>query len=86
MLIIILNYTYTYFRARDFALFLCYHYLNSWRILLAVKEVGMMLVTRQAPDFTTEAFHQGKIKKVSLSDYKGKWVVLCFYPGDFTFV
>ncbi len=46
----------------------------------------MMLVTRQAPDFTTEAFHQGKIKKVSLSDYKGKWVVLCFYPGDFTFV
>lgn len=45
-----------------------------------------MLVTRQAPDFITESFHQGKIRKVSLSDYKGKWVVLCFYPGDFTFV
>ena len=45
-----------------------------------------MLVTRQAPDFITESFHQGKIRKVSLSDYKGKWVVLRFYPGDFTFV
>jgi alkyl hydroperoxide reductase subunit AhpC len=25
-------------------------------------------------------------KPVKLSDYKGKWIVLCFYPGDFTFV
>ncbi|MBF7096783.1 redoxin domain-containing protein [Alkalibacter sp. M17DMB] len=45
-----------------------------------------MLVTKQAPDFTGSAFYQGKIKKVSLSDYRGKWVVVCFYPGDFTFV
>jgi peroxiredoxin len=29
---------------------------------------------------------QGGFKNVKLSDYKGKWVVLCFYPGDFTFV
>jgi alkyl hydroperoxide reductase subunit AhpC len=28
----------------------------------------------------------GKIEKVTLSDYKGKWVVLLFYPLDFTFV
>jgi alkyl hydroperoxide reductase subunit AhpC len=45
-----------------------------------------MLVTKKAPAFTAKAFHKGRIKKVSLDDYKGKWVVLCFYPGDFTFV
>ena len=35
-----------------------------------------------APDFEAETTH-GPIR---LSDLKGKWVVLCFYPGDFTFV
>jgi len=25
-------------------------------------------------------------KPIKLSDYKGKWIVICFYPGDFTFV
>ena len=39
-----------------------------------------------APNFTTKAYHKGEIKEVSLEDYRGKWVVLCFYPGDFTFV
>jgi peroxiredoxin (alkyl hydroperoxide reductase subunit C) len=45
-----------------------------------------MLVTKPAPNFSGMAFHEGKIKKVSLEDYRGKWVVVCFYPGDFTFV
>ena len=40
----------------------------------------------KVPDFTAEAFQNGEIKKISLSDYKGKWVVLFFYPLDFTFV
>lgn len=39
-----------------------------------------------APGFTTEAVVDGRFKKISLSDYKGKWVVLFFYPLDFTFV
>ncbi len=39
-----------------------------------------------APKFIAEAFHEGQIKKISLEDYKGKWVVLFFYPADFTFV
>ncbi len=43
-------------------------------------------VGKEAPDFTASAFHKGEIKEVKLSDYRGKWVVLCFYPGDFTFV
>lgn len=37
-------------------------------------------------DFKANAFHNNDVKKISLSDYKGKWVVLFFYPADFTFV
>ena len=43
-------------------------------------------VGRPAPDFEVNAYVDGGFKNVKLSDYKGKWVVLCFYPGDFTFV
>lgn len=39
-----------------------------------------------APDFKTTALVDGKFKSVSLSDFKGKYVVLFFYPADFTFV
>ena len=50
------------------------------------REQGMIRVGRKAPDFTAPAFHEGKFTSVTLSDYLGKWVVLCFYPGDYTFV
>jgi peroxiredoxin (alkyl hydroperoxide reductase subunit C) len=51
------------------------------------KEVHSMLtVGKKAPDFTAPAYHQGKFINVKLSEYLGKWVILCFYPGDFTFV
>ena len=52
-------------------------------------EVKRMLaaVGKEAPDFEATAFVAGAgFKPVKLSDYKGKWIVLCFYPGDFTFV
>jgi len=39
-----------------------------------------------APDFEAGAYHQGGFKNLKLSDFRGKWVLLCFYPGDFTFV
>jgi alkyl hydroperoxide reductase subunit AhpC len=39
-----------------------------------------------APLFTLDAVVNQEFKKISLSDYLGKWVVLFFYPGDFTFV
>ena len=46
-----------------------------------------MLVTKPAPDFKADAvMGDNSIKEVSLSDYKGKKVVLFFYPLDFTFV
>lgn len=43
-------------------------------------------VGKPAPDFEASAYIDGGFKNVKLSDYKGKWVALCFYPGDFTFV
>jgi hypothetical protein len=43
-------------------------------------------VGKPAPDFEASAFFEGGFKNVKLSDHKGKWVVICFYPGDFTFV
>lgn len=43
-------------------------------------------VGKPAPDFEANAYVDGGFKNVKLSDYRGRWVVLCFYPGDFTFV
>lgn len=40
----------------------------------------------KAPDFEAPAYYKGGFTTVKLSSFIGKWVVLCFYPGDFTFV
>jgi len=54
------------------------------------KETLAMTIARvgkEAPDFEASAYIAGEgFKNIKLSDYRGKWVVLCFYPGDFTFV
>ena len=53
------------------------------------QEVNRVLarVGKEAIDFEANAFVEGVgFKPLKLSDYKGKWIVLCFYPGDFTFV
>lgn len=47
------------------------------------------LVGSQAPKFKATAYHkgfEGGFKEVSLADYSGKWLMLFFYPLDFTFV
>jgi len=46
----------------------------------------MIRINEQAPDFEEDAYVGGKIKKLGLGKYRDKWVVLFFYPGDFTFV
>lgn len=46
----------------------------------------MVTINHPAPDFKLEAYHKGNTVEVNLSDYKDKWVVLVFYPADFTFV
>lgn len=45
-----------------------------------------MIAGSRAPSFSADALVNGKSKSISLEDYKGKWVVLLFYSGDFSFV
>jgi hypothetical protein len=54
----------------------------------SLKETKMVTVKvgAKAPDFQAPAYYQGKFSAVKLSDFLGKWILLCFYPGDFTFV
>lgn len=49
----------------------------------------MIRLNQPAPDFAANAYQKGleeNYKQVSLKDYAGKWLVLFFYPRDFTFV
>jgi peroxiredoxin (alkyl hydroperoxide reductase subunit C) len=50
------------------------------------EERHMVHVGEKAPDFVAPGYQKGKFINAKLSDYLGKWVLLCFYPGDFTFV
>ena len=57
--------------------------------MVSIPEVKKMTVSvgKEAIDFEANAYIEGfGFKPVKLSDYRGKWIVLCFYPGDFTFV
>jgi peroxiredoxin (alkyl hydroperoxide reductase subunit C) len=50
-------------------------------------QMTMAQVGKEAPDFEASGYIAGEgFKNVKLSSYRGQWVVLCFYPGDFTFV
>ena len=52
------------------------------KVKMATARVG-----KEAPDFEASAYVAGEgFKNVKLSSYRGQWVLLCFYPGDFTFV
>ena len=46
----------------------------------------MVELDKKAPSFSAKAYENGTIKDVSLNDYSGKWVILGFYPRDFTFI
>ncbi len=61
---------------------------SSAAVPIAGKEISMLQarVGKPAPDFELSAFFGEGFKNIKLSDYKGKWIVVCFYPGDFTFV
>jgi len=50
------------------------------------EERSMIMVGQKAPDFVAPGYHKGEFVNIKLSDYLGKWLLLCFYPGDFTFV
>lgn len=46
----------------------------------------MAQIGHKIPDLELQAYHEDEVKTLRLSDYRGKWLVLLFYPADFTFV
>lgn len=46
----------------------------------------MININQIVPDFEADAYQNDDIRKIKLSEYRGKWVVMIFYPADFTFV
>jgi alkyl hydroperoxide reductase subunit AhpC len=59
---------------------------NSCQLFGVLEEMPLPRLQQPAPEFTGTAVVDGQFKTISLSDYKGKYVVLFFYPLDFTFV
>ena len=61
---------------------------NAVAAAAAIERTPAMMarVGKPAPDFEAGAYVDGGFTNIKLSDYKGQWVTLCFYPGDFTFV
>jgi len=49
-------------------------------------QMDIARVGAKAPDFEGMAYFDGGFERVKLADSAGKWTMLCFYPGDFTFV
>jgi peroxiredoxin len=45
-----------------------------------------MDIGQQVPKVSLQAYHENEIKQINLADYRGQWLLLLFYPGDFTFV
>lgn len=46
----------------------------------------MVKIGEKIPDFELDAFYEGDLRKMRLSEFQGKWLVILFYPADFTFV
>lgn len=53
---------------------------------METKITTMLKVGKTVPDFNLTGYINGEFKEYSLGDYRGQWVVLVFYPLDFTFV
>ncbi|MBI1871009.1 MAG: peroxiredoxin [Chlamydiae bacterium] len=46
----------------------------------------MIQINHKVPDFEVDALMNDEVKKIRFADYRGKWMVLIFYPADFTFI
>ncbi len=49
-------------------------------------DINTPKINQPAPLFSAKALHHNDLKTINLTDYRGKWVVLVFYPADFTFI
>ena len=59
---------------------------TSQTVVEKEKKLMIARVGQKAPDFQAPTYHMGKFGTIKLSESLGKWVLVCFYPGDFTFV
>ena len=59
---------------------------DMWKMHAKGEATSTVSINSTVPDFEAEIYQAGDIKKVRLSDYIGKWVVIIFYPADFTYV
>ena len=55
--------------------------VKGWRN----KKMGIQIGDK-APDFKAQAYYSGTTREIQLSNYRGQWVALLFYPADFTYV
>ena len=46
----------------------------------------MVAIDQEVPNMEVDAFQNGEVRKINLHDYRGKWLVIVFYPADFSFV
>ncbi len=46
----------------------------------------MPIINSRLPELSLKAFHKGEFRDIHLGDYKGRWLLILFYPADFTFV
>ena len=46
----------------------------------------MLKIGKKVPDMKLQVFQDNEFKDISLGDYRGKWLVMVFYPADFTFI
>lgn len=46
----------------------------------------MIRIGQKINDFELTAYHHDELKKIKLSDFRGQWLILFFYPADFTFI
>lgn len=62
---------------------ICYHFARDRKTI----EKGIMIaIGKVIPDGTYQAYHKDTIRPMRLNEFRGRWLILLFYPGDFTFV
>jgi len=65
----------------------CHHLPNNNTIMNEQTQFTCAVkVGEQIPDFTLKAYHKNDVVDINLKDQRGKWLILFFYPADFTFV
>lgn len=51
-----------------------------------IQPLSLPLIGKKLPDFSYDVLADRKLEKGTLASYRGKWLAIVFYPGDFTFV